>query len=539
MHLHRSVGVVIMAATLTTAACGGGGSPEAGDGDQAEASGLSEAEERFAAIAAMDRAEQDRALASDAMDLALAAAKDSGLEEAIGGPEATRDALHASALPLLEAANTIEGESVPAALGRMIPRRAADIPSLGEGFFGGVIVSSLGAAVGVTSDVAAGKPTTEKLGEMFVATSAQNEATLSFDATNTDPDTGVTTKLSTRTTVVPCPDVDGRFDASSLIDVTVTKGNAGQHAILDVQVAGQVDDDAQLASYEMQYTMQWSRAGGSSSELVEVSGTHATDQGLSAPQVRRSEGAGEDLTASANAGGALFALHAERTLLRAAQTGWESGRCVRLETTPGRNSRNVEPGSTVAISAKPRSKMDGSPAGGTVMATLSEGATSVEPSATKLPADAEFTYIAPPEADDSGVVLLEARSRRGVAKAEVIFETRRPMAFHVVGGSDDLKVDQNVCDAEKPFQLSGGGVEVAFTGGLSGTYSYTGPFGATGGGTYTITLADDPTQPSTMVGQGTGSVTSPLGTFEAEGTETYTLTPIDRCIDDNDFVDPE
>jgi hypothetical protein len=105
-----------------------------------------------------------------------------------------------------------------------------------------------------------------------------------------------------------------------------------------------------------------------------------------------------------------------------------------------------------------------------------------------------------------------------------------PAAYVIAGGLDDFQVNQMVCDIMEPFELSGGGITMTFTGGLAGSYSYSGgPFNATGSGTYTISLPNGPSEPGSMVGNGTGSVDTPLGSFEASGTETYSLAPVEPC----------
>jgi hypothetical protein len=277
--------------------------------------------------------------------------------------------------------------------------------------------------------------------------------------------------------------------------------------------------------------MQWSNSSGGSSKMADVTVKYPASGETSVVVNRTSGDSTGELAQSAVNGGILFAMMVQHFLLEAAQKGWESGRCVRLDVTPNPAPKDMEPSSTADITASPRSKMDGGPTGGTVMATLTDGASGVDPSATKLPADASFVYTAHPEPSNHGTVHLEARSKRGVAKADLTFETRGQASFQIVGGLDDFQVNEAVCDVMKPFQMSGGGFTASFSGGLTGTYSYTGPFDATGGGTYTISLPNGPLQPGTMVGEGSGSVTTPLGVFENSGTENYTLTPITGCIE--------
>lgn len=105
-------------------------------------------------------------------------------------------------------------------------------------------------------------------------------------------------------------------------------------------------------------------------------------------------------------------------------------------------------------------------------------------------------------------------------------ECKKPAAFQIVGGLDDWQTSTKVCDILQPFNLTGGGFTMNLSGGLSGTYTYSGPFAASGAGTYTISLPAGLDKPGTMTGQGEGSV---VGKYTGSGTEKYTLTPIDPC----------
>jgi hypothetical protein len=101
-------------------------------------------------------------------------------------------------------------------------------------------------------------------------------------------------------------------------------------------------------------------------------------------------------------------------------------------------------------------------------------------------------------------------------------------SYQIVGGLDDFQTNTAVCDIMKPFTLTGGGITLQASGGLSGTYSYTGPFNANGTGTYTISLPDGLGKPGTMTGGGEGQVTGDR-VYTGSGTEKYTLTPIAPC----------
>lgn len=100
--------------------------------------------------------------------------------------------------------------------------------------------------------------------------------------------------------------------------------------------------------------------------------------------------------------------------------------------------------------------------------------------------------------------------------------------YQVVGGLDDWQTNTKVCDIMKPFTLTGGGFTMEFSGGMSGTYSYTGPFNANGTGSYSISLPDGPGKPGTMTGGGEGQVTGDK-VYTGSGVEKYTLTPIPPC----------
>ncbi len=114
-----------------------------------------------------------------------------------------------------------------------------------------------------------------------------------------------------------------------------------------------------------------------------------------------------------------------------------------------------------------------------------------------------------------------------IAKLMKIAEKcKKPAAFQIVGGLDDWQTSTKVCDILKPFELTAGGFSMKLSGGLTGTYSYTGPFDARGTGTYTISLPDGLDKPGTMTGSGAGSV---VGGYTGSGTEHYTLTPIPPC----------
>ena len=109
--------------------------------------------------------------------------------------------------------------------------------------------------------------------------------------------------------------------------------------------------------------------------------------------------------------------------------------------------------------------------------------------------------------------------------AKIGAECKKGAAFQIVGGLDDWQTSTKVCDIMEPFKLTAGGFVMNLSGGLAGTYTYTGPHAGSGSGTYTISLPNGLDKPGTMTGTGDGSA----GGASNSGTEKYTLTPIPPC----------
>ena len=162
-------------------------------------------------------------------------------------------------------------------------------------------------------------------------------------------------------------------------------------------------------------------------------------------------------------------------------------------------------------------------------ATL-DGATRLQPQG-KVDADASFAYANPEKKDDAATITFEARSKRGVGKATLQFDTKRVQAYLAEGGLDAFHGVGLVCDLGQPFTIRGGGNTVTFTptGDKSGTYRYAGTMqgiGVHGSGTWRAT-ADE--HGGTLKGSGNGCVRTPMGTRCSGGTETYTLKPMAPC----------
>jgi hypothetical protein len=355
---------------------------------------------------------------------------------------------------------------------------------------------------------------------------------------------GLQGKVSVKTTMDACPDVNGRVTVTINTDSqmsVVGKPGTGGHVLSHFEYERYLDDDAHLSD----------AADGSASKLrVNMGGTE------------NSERQSVDIVTGWSRGGqTIFENRAERgysrsrmeevertqELLHATQllqtmmaemllrgmgskngSPWESGRCINLKvsSTPAKR-KGLKPGTSFELKAEPRVKSDSTPAGGTVTAML-HGGSQLEPASGKVRADAKYQYVAPQDKDKSADVAFESRSKRGVGKATLEFDTKAAKWYGVDGGADEFHGMGVACDLAAPFTVRGSGVTVNFTpsSAQGGQYSYTGMmsgFVVWGQGTYTVNYQDDVAV--SLSATGPGSVKTPKGTYTRTGSETYTLTP--------------
>ncbi|MBW8823667.1 MAG: hypothetical protein JF567_05440, partial [Xanthomonadales bacterium] len=216
---------------------------------------------------------------------------------------------------------------------------------------------------------------------------------------------------------------------------------------------------------------------------------------------------------------------------------WENGRCVdlKLRSDPAKRT-GAEPKTTYTVFAEPRAKKDGAPASGTVKGTL-KGAHSLSPQ-DKVKADAQFNYENPGEKDQSATIDFEARSKRGVGKASLQFDTKKG-GYRITSKADSQAFCPDFvitsCDISKPFsaKVCNGRVTMSHTPGSDKGGSYSFHFSSGGGvadsaGTYTLSGPEESM---------TATYTSPsvCGTFHGRtvctkprgGTATW--TKIDSC----------
>ena len=369
------------------------------------------------------------------------------------------------------------------------------------------------------NDLAPGKReiSDPKAASTVVATIGESSLEMEFDGQQD----GVAMQFSLSLLVHPCPDRDGRFDITAKLTVRTSKGGLSTDGTIDIKVDGRVDDDARLIGTDLTTNTQWGGVAGGQRASVEttltrIGGVHDVTNDRSVGPVT------SDLRQMASFASSLLAAMVEDSVVKAAEKAWASGRCVALTVTPSEGPLGLAPATVVSVHAQPRSKLDRAPTGGMVTATLTGGGAFVDPNGSPVQADADSSYTAPDEPDKGGTVAYESRSRRGVGKAELTFRTSAPAAFRIVGGLQEWKVNQVVCDIMQPFTLTGAIGSMQLSGGLAGTYVFDGMFASHYEGTYQVTLPDGPSKPGTMVGAGSGTVAGQAGS----GSETYALTPV-------------
>lgn len=478
----------------------------------------------------------------------------SGIERELGG-----EAQAIAALQALGNAYERKLRGAEADMPKLVPA-AFTGEGMASGFMGMGMGGFLGMMTGGTVGSAVGSMSDEHLAELvakgplkFDNKSGSAEIQLGKDGSISQSmefevnEGGLNGKVAIKTRMTACPDKEGRvevaMDVDSRMSVTGKPGTGGSiHSTFKYERF--LDDDAHLMD---------SDDGSASSLRIKMSGSenfqsqsvditvgrqrggepifeNHGEQGLSIFRPKEVEHT-RQLLQSAALLQALIAEFTLRGLGSATGAPWESGRCVKLDVTSNPSKRKgIRPNTAFDIEARPRATADGRPAGGTVTAAL-RGGSSLQPASGKVPADAKYGYAGPDKKNEEASIAFEARSKRGVGKATLEFDTRQVRAYAAEGGLDDFHGTGTICDLAQQFTISGSGNTVTFTpsSDRGGSYSYQGNMsgiGVSGSGTYTAS-ADE--HGGTITGTGNGCVQTPMGTHCGNGTEIYRLTPIAPC----------
>lgn len=341
---------------------------------------------------------------------------------------------------------------------------------------------------------------------------------------------GLTGKVTTKVKSTACPDAQGKVEVEfeSISDLSAS-GSSAQTRV-SAKLVQHLDDDANLIDEDMDSDVHVEQSTGSGS-FVDVSDTLSTSRSEMGSRVNGRNGSASSKDVEMAQALAKMGRLAAMQALEAAKKAWESGRCVDLQVRSDPAKRKgARPNTAYTLFAEPRAKSDGMPTRGTVKATLN-GANRLNPTG-KVKADATFDYANPEKKDQSASIDFEARSRRGVGKATLEFDTRKS-GYRVTGGGGD-PVNQVVCAIDKPFVLNGKLFGVEFSGGLSGSYRFVRTPNIPGlrwnaRGSYAIVFPNGEDKPGTMTTQGGGTTTAGNLSRTTSGGETFTLTPVEDC----------
>ncbi len=367
----------------------------------------------------------------------------------------------------------------------------------------------------------------------FVVTTDENgvaEATLETRAELPNFLMQANSKVSIKTTSL-CPDANGKV---SLTIKQQQGGHAGaggatsDGSTLEAQVDITVNDEAEIASADIQtYYSQQGSGGGKSTTMEGRTGWHAGDASSGAAQNTSHNPIAGDSAAIDK--GMLDSLVLGQAAMQAAQSHWQSGACISIKAqSPGgvrRTARTEIPVSVVH-------RLEGGEISAKVTTQLT-GGESLEPT-TIARTPGTLTHTAPDEKRAKMSIRLTAVSRRGKAQ-ETLNLSINEGQYDIEGGADEFHGTGLICDLSLPFQVEGSGVTMKFTPSSEsgGTYSYTGSmsgFAVSGNGTYSV--ATDGEVATHITATGPGSVKTPLGVVTKNGTEQYTLAPTQNAYCD-------
>ncbi len=238
-----------------------------------------------------------------------------------------------------------------------------------------------------------------------------------------------------------CPDAQGNVPLLFTFKATVGEPGAGEQVGVVSQATGHVNDEARLDSYDNTSTFQGARqrtpAPGMDPRFANMffefqeRSTHYTSD-ISHPtytgQYTR-ESVALDYDFGTETGSSLRKIETFliQSAFKIAENKWSTGYCIEIQVPDlGTGVKSVQTNSDTPFTATVRHKFEGGELQVPVIATLSDGQVSVNPSGTKVPAPATFTYTAPVENNKTATVNLVTRSKRGIANLDVKFKTGGP-----------------------------------------------------------------------------------------------------------------
>ena len=351
----------------------------------------------------------------------------------------------------------------------------------------------------------------------------------------------VSGKVRVKLRMDTCPDANGRItvDVEVKSDMALAgSAGSGGSVTANMRFERHIDDDARLIDSHPNdqstghMTIHGSQGSGGRSMLDLTLGGGGPPTVNDRSRIGLFDGAEARRVAEHAQATQDFMAGVVRSILtgiegKAGKAPWESGHCVKLDATSNPSRRkHAKPGTTFEIEAKPRARADGAPTGGTVRATLS-GNRQLTPATGKIPADAKYSYAGPDKKDESASIEFEARSKRGVGRATLEFDTKQG-AHRVSGGQNDFQADHTVCALDAPFDIRssvGLTMHLVPAGDNGGAWTQSGNAGGvswSGGGNYSLSLDDNGN--GTLKASGTSIIATPLGRFSDAVEPEFSIT---------------
>ena len=271
---------------------------------------------------------------------------------------------------------------------------------------------------------------------------------------------GLKGKVTTKVKSVACPDAQGKVEVEFESTSDLSAGDGSAQTKVSSKLVRHLDDDANLIDDDMDSDVHVEQSTGAGSH-VDVSDALSTSRGEMGSKVNGRNRSASDEDVQLAQGLAKMGRFAAMSALEAAKKAWESGKCVKLDVRSDPAKRTgAKPNTAYTLFAEPRAKSDGAPTRGTVKATLS-GEHMLNPRDKKVPADAQFDYQNPEKKDQSATIDFEARSKRGVGKASLQFDTKKGGYRIALDNGESI----TTCDITKPFsgKIGGGMITLTFT----------------------------------------------------------------------------
>ena len=497
--MHASLRSCLPLALLVLAACSPKEQGQVAPGKPAANSPIAKANAEFARLQAQGTDATAREITKLEYALTRNLMKAGGLEAALGGEAKADAALTELFIDYERKARALQAE-LPKAFA---PATAGGGGSMGaEGWSGTAASSALG---GPQADAAAqawmnGVDRGETTGhaESNVGGS-QTSVDWTADSVTINSEVagggsgGLKGKVKTTVSMKTCPDAEGKVVAEFESNSSVAASGASADSRVKSKVTAFVDDDANLIDdkIDSQSSAQQSTSGGAH---VDASDDLSTETGAMGGKTNAMGGGATAEDGKMAQGMASMGRFAARQAILAAQKAWQSGHCVDLQVRSDPAKRKgAKPNTAYTLFAEPRAKSDGRPTGGTVKATLN-GGNRLNPTG-KVKADAKFDYANPEKKDQKASIDFEARSKRGVGKATLEFDTKKHPSYSIEfaqcpgGGRESMRA----CDVSKPFTLKAcaGTASVSHTPtsdkGGNWTFKFQGAGGfADSSGTYTL-----------------------------------------------------